>query len=88
MLHTNIFIATTAVNKPSCNAKSAHQLFNPIIVLKNYSKPNTSVPTASAPYSAGNPVDMSSFTNAATITANTDSTLLANSTQPKKLYKK
>ena len=88
MRRINISTATTVVNKVSCNAKSARRLFNPIIVLKELSNPNTFVPTANAPYSAGNPVATSSFTNAVMIIAITDSTLLTNSTQQKKRCKK
>jgi hypothetical protein len=88
MHRINISIATTVVKKPNCNVKSARRLFNQIIVLKERSNPNIFVPTANAPYSAGNHVAMSSFTNAAMITAITESTPLTNSTLQKKLYRK
>jgi hypothetical protein len=88
MHHINTFIVTTAVNKLNCNARSARQLFNPIIALKEPLNQNTSVPIASGLYSAGNPIATSLFTNALTITASTDSTLLTNSTRLKNLYKR
>jgi hypothetical protein len=58
MHRINIFIATTAVNNPNYSAKFVHRLFNPIIVLKDRSNPNTFVHTASTPYSVGNLVAM------------------------------
>jgi len=88
MLRTDIFIATTAVNKPNYSAQSARRPFKLTIVLKEHSNPNIFVPTVTAPYSAGNPIVMSSFTNAAMIIVHIGSMPLTNSIQRKKLYKK
>lgn len=80
---------TTTVNYAhNCAAKSARLFFRPTIVLKERSKLNIFVLTASTPCSAGKPCCMSLFTNAATTIVLTVSTRLTGSIRQKNFYKK
>ena len=81
----NICITTMGKKDPNCSARSAHQLLQPTIVIKEQLKPNTIVPIATAPYSAGEPVLMSLCTNAATTTAHIESMHSNNSTPQNKI---
>ena len=83
--HINTCTTTTAKNAPNCCAKSARQLFRLIIVIKEQSKPNIIVRIVTAHCSAGKSVSTSLCTNAATITAHTESTHSNNSIPQNKI---
>ena len=77
MRRINTCTTTTARNTPSCFAKSARGSSKLIIVLKEHSKPNTSVHIANRPCTDGRFFCTSLFTNAAMIIANIALTRLA-----------
>ena len=72
----------------NCAAKSARLFFRPTIVLKERSKPNTFVLTASTRYSAGKPFCTLLFTNAPTTTALIASMPSTDSTPRRNFYRK
>ena len=80
----NTCIATMAKNKLNCNVKSARQPSRPTIVLKNHSRPNTSVHTANMLYSVGKSICTSLLISAVMTIARIGSMLLKNSIRRKK----
>jgi hypothetical protein len=85
MLLTDTCTTTTARHDHNSVVRSAHQTLTSTIVIKEQLKPNITVRIATAHCSAGKCVSTSLCTNAATITANTESTLLNNSIPQNKI---
>lgn len=83
--HINTCTTTTAKKDPNCYARFARLLFRPIIVVKERLKLNITVRIVTAHCSAGKCVSTSLCTNAATITANTESTRSNNSIPQNKI---